>query len=39
MVTADLASRTISASGELPIGACTAVLGVPFFLSLLRRSR
>jgi iron complex transport system permease protein len=36
---ADLLSRTITASGELPIGAFTALLGVPFFLSLLRRSR
>jgi iron complex transport system permease protein len=36
---ADLLSRTIVPSGELPIGAFTALLGVPFFLSLLRRSR
>jgi len=36
---ADLLSRTITPSGELPIGAFTALLGVPFFLSLLRRSR
>jgi iron complex transport system permease protein len=39
MVAADLCSRTVVSSSELPIGACTAVLGVPFFLSLLRRSR
>lgn len=39
MVAADLCSRTVVPSTELPIGACTAVLGVPFFLSLLRRSR
>ncbi|MEO8036160.1 MAG: iron ABC transporter permease [Acidobacteriota bacterium] len=39
MVGADLVSRALVASTELPIGACTAVLGVPFFLSLLRRSR
>jgi ABC-type Fe3+-siderophore transport system permease subunit len=26
-------------SAELPIGAFTALLGVPFFLSLLRRER
>ena len=37
LVVADLVSRlTVS---ELPVGAFTALLGVPFFLSLLRRSR
>jgi iron complex transport system permease protein len=39
MVLADLLSRIVLTSSELPIGAFTAVLGVPFFLSLLRRSR
>lgn len=39
LVAADLLSRTIVTSAELPIGAFTAVLGVPFFLSLLRRAR
>jgi iron complex transport system permease protein len=39
VVLADLISRVVLASSELPIGAFTAVLGVPFFLSLLRRSR
>jgi iron complex transport system permease protein len=39
LAAADLLSRTITPSGELPIGAFTALLGVPFFLSLLRRSR
>ena len=39
VVLADLVSRVVLASSELPIGAFTAVLGVPFFLSLLRRSR
>lgn len=38
LVVADLISRT-AMSAELPIGAFTAVLGVPFFLSLLRRGR
>lgn len=38
LVLADLISRT-AMSAELPIGAFTAVLGVPFFLSLLRRGR
>jgi iron complex transport system permease protein len=39
VVFADLVSRVVLTSSELPIGAFTAVLGVPFFLSLLRRSR
>jgi iron complex transport system permease protein len=39
LVLADVASRVIVPSAELPIGAFTALLGVPFFLSLLRRGR
>jgi len=39
LVLSDLLSRTVIPSTELPIGAFTALLGVPFFLSLLRRSR
>jgi iron complex transport system permease protein len=39
LVLADVASRIALPSSELPIGAFTAILGVPFFLSLLRRSR
>ena len=39
VVVADLLSRIVVTSSELPIGAFTAVLGVPFFLSLLRRNR
>ncbi len=39
LVVADLASRVTLPSSELPVGAFTAILGVPFFLSLLRRSR
>src|SRR5213082_2105211 len=39
VVLADLVSRVVLTSSELPIGAFTAVLGVPFFLSLLRRNR
>lgn len=39
LVGADIASRVIVTSAELPIGAFTALLGVPFFLSLLRRER
>jgi ABC-type Fe3+-siderophore transport system permease subunit len=38
LVFADVASRVIVTSAELPIGAFTALLGVPFFLSLLRRN-
>ena len=39
LVLADLASRIALPSSELPVGAFTAILGVPFLLSLLRRSR
>ena len=39
VVFADVLSRTMVRSAELPIGAFTAILGVPFFLSLLRRAR
>jgi iron complex transport system permease protein len=37
VVAADLAARTVAAPTELPLGAITAVLGVPFFLIQLRR--
>lgn len=39
LVLADLLSRVVLDSAELPVGAFTAILGVPFFLSLLRRER
>ncbi len=39
LVLADLGSRLTLPNSELPVGAFTAILGVPFFLSLLRRSR
>jgi iron complex transport system permease protein len=39
LVLADLASRLTLPDSELPVGAFTAILGVPFFLSLLRRNR
>ncbi|HEX8619260.1 MAG TPA: iron ABC transporter permease [Thermoanaerobaculia bacterium] len=39
VVGADLLSRVLVATTELPIGAFTAVLGVPFFLSVLRGER
>lgn len=38
LVSADMLSRTVATGTELPVGAFTAILGVPFFLSLLRRS-
>ena len=37
MVIADTAARTIVAPQQLPVGAITAVLGVPIFLLLLKR--
>src|SRR4051794_16541577 len=39
VVLSDLLARIAVSTTELPIGAFTALLGVPFFLSLLRRSR
>jgi iron complex transport system permease protein len=36
MVAADLAARLL---GEIPVGVVTAVIGAPFFLALLRRTR
>jgi len=39
LVVSDLLSRIIVRPAELPVGAFTALLGVPFFLSVLRRSR
>jgi len=37
VVAADLAARTIAPPTDLPLGAITALLGVPFFLMQLRR--
>ena len=39
IVAADLVARTIRPPGELPLGAVTAVLGVPFFLAQLRKAK
>ena len=36
---ADLASRTLAAPAELPVGILTALIGGPFFLGLLIRLR
>jgi iron complex transport system permease protein len=38
VVGADLTARVIRPPAELPLGAITAILGVPFFLSQLRRT-
>jgi iron complex transport system permease protein len=38
LVLADILARTVSPSGELPVGAITALSGAPFFLYLLRRN-
>jgi iron complex transport system permease protein len=35
----DVAARTLAAPSELPLGAVTAVIGVPVFVALLRRTR
>lgn len=37
LVLADVAARVLLAPTELPVGILTAAIGVPFFLSLLRR--
>jgi iron complex transport system permease protein len=39
VVIADLLARTLASSGELPVGIITALIGAPFFLYLLRRTR
>jgi len=39
LVLADALSRVIVAPAELPVGIVTALLGVPFFFSLLLRQR
>jgi iron complex transport system permease protein len=38
LLLADVAARTLAAPTELPLGAVTAVIGVPVFVLLLRRS-
>jgi iron complex transport system permease protein len=39
VVLVDLIARTVAAPTEIPLGIMTAVVGAPFFLHLLRRSR
>ncbi|NJD09524.1 MAG: iron ABC transporter permease [Gemmatimonadetes bacterium] len=38
LLLADTAARTVAPPAELPVGVITAVLGVPIFVALLRRS-
>jgi iron complex transport system permease protein len=39
LILADLAARTIAAPAELPLGVVTSLIGGPFFLWLLHRTR
>jgi len=39
MILCDTLARTIAAPAEIPVGAITAIIGAPFFLFLLWRSR
>jgi iron complex transport system permease protein len=39
LVLADLGARTILAPAEIPVGVLTGLVGAPFFLLLLGRSR
>jgi iron complex transport system permease protein len=39
VVIADLVARTVLAPQQLPVGALTAVVGVPLFLALMRRAQ
>jgi iron complex transport system permease protein len=38
VVVADVVARTVASPAELPLGAVTALVGVPFFLCRLRAS-
>ncbi len=39
VIAADVVARTVRAPAELPLGAVTALIGVPFFLARLRRMK
>lgn len=39
LVVADLLARTVAAPNEIPVGVVTALVGGPFFLYLMRRSK
>ena len=39
LVLADLLARTVLAPSEIPVGIITALVGAPFFIYLLRRTR
>jgi iron complex transport system permease protein len=38
LIAADTVARTALAPQEIPVGIVTALLGVPFFLALIRRT-
>jgi iron complex transport system permease protein len=39
MVWADTLARSIARPAEIPVGVITALMGAPFFITLLRRER
>jgi iron complex transport system permease protein len=39
LIIADLVARTVAAPAEVPLGVITALVGAPFFVWLLRRTR
>jgi iron complex transport system permease protein len=39
LIGADIVARTVTPPRELPLGAVTALIGVPYFLMRLRRIR
>ena len=39
LILADLLARTLPSAGEIPVGIITALIGAPFFIYLLRRTR
>ena len=39
LILADLLARTVPSTGEIPVGIITALIGAPFFIYLLRRTR
>ena len=39
LVLADLLARTLLSPSEIPVGVITALIGAPFFIYLLRRTR
>ena len=39
LMLADLLARTVLSPAEIPVGVLTALIGAPFFIYLLRRTR